>query len=72
MGVDVSVLTEEPKRSKVGAALELAGMLLRRGDLSGARHVLSEIRYEVALMMVHEPRPKPEQEEESPKSPAPD
>ena len=60
-------LTEDPKRSRVGPALELAGMFLRRGDLYAARSVLREFKPELDFMLMREPRVKPEQEQEGPK-----
>ena len=60
-------LTEDPKRSKVGPALEVAGILMRRGELNGARQVLRQIREEIDFMLMREPQMNPKQKQEGPK-----
>ena len=60
-------LTEDPKRSRVGPALEVAGILMRRGELNQARQVLRQIKEEIDFMLMREPQVNPREKQEGPK-----
>lgn len=53
-------------QSKVGSALELAGALLRQGEVAKARRVLWAVRHSLQVLMILEP--KTDQSPEKPPS----
>lgn len=44
-------------QAKVGHALIVAGELLRRGDLDGARRTLWAVRDQLDVLLLYEPQP---------------
>jgi hypothetical protein len=55
----------EQQTSKVGAALEMAGMMLKIGETDRAREILREIKDSLDRLMMFKPQAKSDKPEEA-------